>query len=220
MGEGGAQRPNTLGPSPLALCLVILPRRPHRPWDGQASPPALSRPLHPAPPQAPDWGSQGPCPACSCPVGEQDAKAWAESDTARPRRVPTPPASSPSAACQGPCAPGRGTGHCGRLVPCRRALPGPQHPTQFPEIIAVAASSPPLLPVRGELAVQGCEGLSTAGGALPAPRAKPTPVVQGLCTGPSSWTRASGIRVLSITHPSDIERAGERPPGWFRLCKA
>ena len=57
---GGAQHPDPLGPSPLAPCLVVLRRRLRRPWEGQAGPPVPSRPLHPAPPRAPDGGSQGP----------------------------------------------------------------------------------------------------------------------------------------------------------------
>lgn len=91
-----------------------------------------------------------------------------------------------------PVPPGRRTGTAAfgalQRSPARRPS---SHPVSG--IISAAASPSPLLPARGEPAAPGCEGLSTAGGASTAPRAKPAPVVQGLCTGPSSWIRASGI---------------------------
>ena len=150
MGDGGAQRPDTLGPSPLAPCLVILPHRPHRPWDSQAGPPAPSRPLHPVPPRAPDWGSQGPCSACSRPVGEQDAKAWAESDPPalalwvsrmpRPGQNQTPPARGGSPRLQPPAQvpPVRdpvpqvgGQGTAGVWCPAEGPCPAPSSPPSF-----------------------------------------------------------------------------------------
>lgn len=113
-----------------------------------------------------------------------------------------------------------GQGTAGVWCPTEGPCPAPSSPPSFRRSSLRPLPPSPLLPARGEPAAPGCEGLSTAGGALPAPRAKPTPVVQGLCTGPNSWIRASGIGVLSVTHPGGTESAGERPPGWFRLCKA
>ena len=201
---GGTQRPDTLGPSPLAPCLVVLPGRsilhPHG---------LLMEAL------------RAPRPTCSRRAGEQDAEARAEATPlargGSPRLLP--PASSPSAACQDPVPQVAGQGTAGIWCPAEGPCPAPAaHLVSGDHRCGhFLTSSAPCAWGAGHSGTRG--GCPQPAG--PSPRREPSPRLWIRDSAQaSSWIRASGIRVLSVTNPGGIESAGERPLGWFRLCKA